>query len=292
MIISHEKKFIFIHMMKTAGKSITRALSEYISIDLDNSGGKEQIDPAIKLSMELIDNEIMNCTNHSQLKPETRTILSHVYSYLNRREMPRTLKNLTLNYAFEIPKVFRSVFRSFINENYPKIYSVAHIHDGAREVKKKMPAEIFDNYFKFAFVRNPFDWLVSIFFFFSQNEKEIYHQFFKNLKGFDEFIEFLKEQSKTNFAGLKFGEYSFKSPQRDFLYDEQGNLLVDYVGKLENINHDFAEICKIIGIPPVDLSHINKSSHKNYLQYYTPETKRLVYSLLKEDFETFQYEGS
>jgi hypothetical protein len=278
-------------MLKTGGKSITRALSEYISIDLDNSGGKEKIDPSIKTSMELIDDEIMKCTNHTQLKPQTRATLGQVYSYLNRRKMPAPQRNLTLDYAFEIPKVFRGVYQSFINENYPKIYSDVHGHDGVRKVGKRLPAEIFKDYFKFSFVRNPLDWLVSIFFFFSQNENEIYYEFFKTLRGFDGFIEFLAAQSKTNFAGLSFFEYSFKSPQRDFLYDEEGNLLVDYVGKFENMEHDFAEVCKIIGIPPVELPHINKSDHKHYLEYYTPETKRLVYSILKEDIQTFNYDN-
>jgi len=291
MLISHSKKFIFLHMMKTGGKSITNALSEYISIDLNNSEGKEKIDPPIKSLMDSIDDEIMKCTSHSQLKPQTRAILNHVYSYLDRPEIPQTIKELSLNYAFEIPKVFRSIYRSFINENYPKIYSDVHFHDGAREVKEMLPPEIFKDYFKFSFVRNPFDWLVSIFFFFSQNENEKYHKFFKTLRGFDEFIDFLVVQSKTNFTGLDFGGYSFKSPQRDFLYDEEGNLLVDYVGKFENIEHDFAEVCKIIGIPPKKLAHINKSNHKKYLEYYTPETKRLAYPILKEDIETFHYEA-
>jgi hypothetical protein len=290
MLISHSKKFIFVHILKTGGKSITNTLYDYISIDLNNSKGKEKIDPSIKSLMELIDDEIMKCTSYPQLKPRTKTIINYIFSNFDRQEMPEPLK-VTLKDTLGCPKVFGSIYRSFINENYPKIYSSIHSHEGGRDVKKMLPAEIFKDYFKFSFVRNPLDWLVSIFFFFSQYETESYHQFFKSFRGFDEFIEFLVTQSKKNFAGLDFFGCSFKSPQRDFLYDEEGNLLVDYVGKFENIEHDFAEVCKIIGIPPVKLPHIDKSDHKNYLECYTPETKQLIYSILKEDFETFHYEN-
>jgi hypothetical protein len=290
MLISHSQKFIFFHMMKTGGKSVTRALAEYISVDIDSSGGREKIPPHLQSLMAAIDEEIRECTDHTQLKPQSKAALNQVYGYLTRRELPQTHRDLSLNYVFEIPRVFRSVYRSFINETYPKIYCKVHQHPGAREVQKQLPREIFDNYFKFSFVRHPLDWLVSIFFFFSREENENYHEFFKAFKGFADFIDFLAAQHQANFAGLDFFGYSFNSPQRDFLYDRQGNLLVDYVGKFENMDHDFAEICKTLGIPPRGLPHLNKSPHRHYSDYYTPGSKQLVYSILKEDFKTFGYE--
>jgi hypothetical protein len=53
MMLSHEKKIVFLQRMKIKGKYISKALSQYISINLINSEKKEEISPTIILLMEL-----------------------------------------------------------------------------------------------------------------------------------------------------------------------------------------------------------------------------------------------
>ena len=82
--------------------------------------------------------------------------------------------------------------------------------------------ELFDNYFKFTFVRNPFDRVYS---------------FYKYL-GFSEFFsfdDFVSKKFKNKF--LK-SNYWFIRPQYDFIYSN-GNPSVDYIGKFENLQSDF-----------------------------------------------------
>ncbi len=77
--------------------------------------------------------------------------------------------------------------------------------------------------------------------------------------------------------------------QKDFLYDGE-ELLVDYVGKIENIEEDFEAICHKLDIKDVKLLHKNKSNHKKYHSYYNAETKKMIQESYKDDIEVFSYE--
>ena len=72
--------------------------------------------------------------------------------------------------------------------------------------------------------------------------------------------------------------------------DEQGNLIVDFVGKIENLDADFKYICKKIGIPQIDLPHLNQTKKEGYRKYYNERTADLIRQAYKDDVETFNYE--
>lgn len=72
---------------------------------------------------------------------------------------------------------------------------------------------------------------------------------------------------------------------------KNNNLMVDYVGKFENIEDDRNFICKQLGIK-IKLEHRNKHSRNNnhYRDYYNDETKEFILKRYKKDLETFGYE--
>jgi hypothetical protein len=72
------------------------------------------------------------------------------------------------------------------------------------------------------------------------------------------------------------------------LVDESGNLLVNFVGKFENLDEDFQSICRKVGIS-ASLPHVNKSKRTCYQDYYDPETRDLTARLYAEDIERFGY---
>lgn len=102
--------------------------------------------------------------------------------------------------------------------------------------------EIFDTYFKFAFVRNPIDRLYSTY---------KYKRFIDYLS-FDDFIKLKLE----NFINSETESFFFK-PQYEYLYGNK-QLLVDFVGKLENLDKDFEYILKKLNTN-LRLKHYNKS---------------------------------
>jgi len=154
---------------------------------------------------------------------------------------------------------------------------------------KKNYFGLYKDYFKFAFVRNPYDRLVSCY-----NDK-----IFNGRKNED---IILKNNFYVNMPFKEFVKKVFSIPdlradqhirsQYYSLTDEKGNLLVDFIGKFENLEKDYKFVCKKIGIKnPKSLPHKNKSKRKNdYRQYYDEEARKIVEKRYKKDLEVFGYE--
>ncbi len=168
-----------------------------------------------------------------------------------------------------------------------KKYRLYPSHTTARELKTELPENIFNNFFKFAFVRNPWDWQVSMFFYVVQWKERDWsyfigrqfdynhrHNLFMAMKSFDSFIEWVVKEDKQL--------------QKDFVTDENGNLIVDFIGKYENLKKDFQKVRDTLGINAT-LPHLVKSDHKNYKSYYNNKTKKLIEEHFKEDIEFFNY---
>jgi hypothetical protein len=156
-----------------------------------------------------------------------------------------------------------------------------------------------NNYFKFTFVRNPWDRCVSKYHWVVQ-EKDVHSELYRAyMEG--SFKEFLindggifnfdkKLDDKTPYLNkmrLKVAPYD---NQLDWISDEDGNILTDYIGKLENAKEDFGIVCDKIGIPRQRLPHKNKTKHKHYTEYYDDETKQIVAEKYAKDIEYFGYE--
>ena len=143
------------------------------------------------------------------------------------------------------------------------------------------------NYFRFTFVRNPWDRCVSLF-----NYRVQKRSLYKDLC-FNEFIQSLKENTfkewyKNNYNNLKSGPVS--CPQVFFLYNENEEIKMDFIGKFENLQEDFNIVCDKIGIPKQQLPHKNATKHKHYTEYYDDETKQIVAEKYAKDIEYFGYE--
>ena len=178
-------------------------------------------------------------------------------------------------------------------------------HVTASELKKifiKMNWD-WNEYFKFAFVRNPWDRIVSQWAFQLKHIKEAEYNntcsdFMLKVKagGFKNFIKHLSRFHKT--AEHQFRETGRfrgdgKGPlylnQLDWILDENGNNLLDFIGKVENLREDFDIICDKIGIPQQQLPHKNPTSHKHYTEYYDDETREIVAEKYAKDIEYFGY---
>lgn len=185
------------------------------------------------------------------------------------------------------------------NQGPPKL---AHLTALELLKYKHISPENFNTYFKFAFVRNPWSRAVS---------------FYKFL-GFQSFISFekfvLEYLSAKNWNDEK--RYWFVRPQAEFVVDEESAILVDFIGKIENINEDFNFVLKRLNFEPAKLPYINKfknSYHKkfhtlkkhpelifkqiisqanhfkNYKDYYNSTTKKIVGTIYSQDIDLFKY---
>ena len=78
------------------------------------------------------------------------------------------------------------------------------------------------------------------------------------------------------------------TPQFNWLSDEGGNFLMDYVFKLEDPN-GMDKVFNDLKIPKVKLPYKNKNGHKHYTEYYNDETRDIVAEKYAKDIDYFGY---
>jgi hypothetical protein len=145
--------------------------------------------------------------------------------------------------------------------------------------------------FKFAFVRNPWDRIVSAFFCHPQNTSaKFLNDFSMDRDGFNKYIDFCSRK----FPG-EYPEYSVHKshflPMWHFLLDANNEIGVDFIGRFENLQEDWERVCKRLGVS-AELPHIRRVDHKPYEHYYTPETWDIVGQIYQRDIELFDYSRS
>ena len=152
----------------------------------------------------------------------------------------------------------------------------------------------FEQLFKFSFVRNPWERILS----------EYRYRNYVHHRSFRQFI--LKRLPKPGWDD----QYRHVMPQYDMLYKD-GRLLVDFVGRFENLQQDFDKICETLSIEESELPFRNRSAKvsrnmrrklRNWVflngengkrtlaEYYDADTRDAVAEIYARDIETFGYE--
>lgn len=126
-------------------------------------------------------------------------------------------------------------------------------------------------YFKFSFCRNPWDRMVSIYF----GRTQLYGH---------------KEGSFKDFVKRANPEKNPTQRQLNWMLDFEDKMAVDYIGRVETIQHDWQVICNKLNIFDMKLPHLNKSNHKHYTYYYDDEARSIVEDKYAADIKYFGYE--
>lgn len=162
-----------------------------------------------------------------------------------------------------------------------KVWETLLLHAKARDAKRELPPEVFERYFKFAFVRNPWDLMVSMYHFILREPGSSKHDQVKALGSFDAFVEWAVTTPDPFPKGVN-------RLQSEMIVGADGKLLVDFVGAYENLKEDFDEIARITGIRAV-LPHVNQSLHRDYRACYNERTRAIVAENFQPDIERFGY---
>ena len=79
---------------------------------------------------------------------------------------------------------------------------------------------------------------------------------------------------------------------KDTFVANKNRLELDFIGKQESINKDFAYICGLIRLSNLQLGKYNTSSKcTDFKDYYDDESQREIRRRYSEDFEAFNYKG-
>ena len=182
-------------------------------------------------------------------------------------------------------------------------YQTLHKHSTATEVRSLMSADLWESYYKFAFVRHPVDRAVSLYTYIAgkaqqrkrmrplnawyltpQGKKDdpVNWPAMRAFVATDSFSSFLRYPGLSNERGMR--------PQSDFLCDPDGKIIVDFVGRFENLDVDMAKVQDTLGLPNKSLTRSN-TSKENHYGTPKPSADDLDYlsNLFREDFERFGY---
>lgn len=145
-------------------------------------------------------------------------------------------------------------------------------------------------YFKFTFVRNPWDRLFSGFRFLKRGGVNPIDWAWArdNLGAFHDFDTFVKrwvDRKNVN-------RWKHFVPQHKFVCEPgQDTPGVDFVGYFEHLAEDFEHVRRKLGIAR-HLEHLNRTrgQEPEYRQAYTPETRDIVADVYEEDIRIFGYD--
>lgn len=153
-------------------------------------------------------------------------------------------------------------------------------HKTAIQAQDYLGSSVFRDFFSFAFVRNPWDWQVSIYHHVLRDSRHKQHDLLNKLGSFDRYVRWLCEDQITT---------RDNRCQSAFLHDKNGQQLVNFVGRFESLQADFEKICCQIGVstklPKLNSAHI---SH-DYRRFYSDQTMELISWKYAEDIERFAY---
>lgn len=160
-------------------------------------------------------------------------------------------------------------------------------------------AALYPGLFSFAFVRNPWDRLVSCF-----RDKILgetsdftgihpvrgvayclaHFPVFQPRMTFERFVTAVATIPDEE------ADVHFRSQHR-FLTNGSGEIAIDFVGRFETLSRDFDLVSRKLGLPVSELPHVQAvSMRRPYAGYYTARTRGIVANRFREDIRLFEYE--
>lgn len=208
-----------------------------------------------------------NCVHRIHVFPESRVCYVDV---------PKTASTSILKILLEAEGADVSSLPLTLHEYTIKMYS--------QDDFSKVP-----DYFSFAFVRNPFERVVSTYKNMYKKDPNRWSTFtnylfgwFKEDKGFAYFVQKGPTQISDSWAD----EHCVS--QHVIVCDQEGNPYVDFIGRFERLAEDWKVVQKRTGLP--DLPHLNRTVKDDWRDYYTVELVEMVYRRYQKDIEVFGYE--
>ncbi len=200
---------------------------------------------------------------------------SHQFIFVHVRKVAGTSMRAVLEpFAVAPPKSKwnKIVSRAGWTSDYHRHHFRAHAP--LVTAQELMPPEKFAHYFKFAFVRNPWGRLWSEYRFLRRSKTHKRHKKAMSL----EFSDFLRYQSQRKDAYVL-----------PMLSDQSGDLALDFLGKMESLEDDFAHICERIGLSGETLPRLNTGKRKAYHEHYSDADRDFVAQHWAAEIEQFGY---
>lgn len=153
-------------------------------------------------------------------------------------------------------------------------------HATAAEAKSVL--QDWDRYFRFAFVRHPYDVQVSMYRYVLRLGSA--HPEYQQIRKYRTVSEYVTGHVRTRVAAGRMRK------QADFIYSRDGESLINFVGRFERLEFDFNEICGLLRLGRIALPELNRSGPISDPRFTLDGAARcLITTLYQQDFELFEY---
>jgi hypothetical protein len=167
----------------------------------------------------------------------------------------------------------------FVDAYHNKYQTGGLQHLCAWQIRDEVGRRRFDSYFKFTIVRNPFDRLVSQFAYMRRRPDLREFVAMDEDASFAEYVELIQRKRHVQWES-----------QTSFVYDDDGAMLVDFLGRFETLDPDMGQVFAHLGMDGQTVPRGNASARGPYRDYYTPEIRAQVEDMYGADLERFGYE--
>ena len=142
--------------------------------------------------------------------------------------------------------------------------------------RESVNEEQFQEYFKFTFVRNPWDRSYSA---------------YRNIMRDSIHLQRYGLDEKTSLKDFlqKWINKKMLRPQMYWLKDFSGQVPIDFIGRFENLDSDFEVVLNQLDLSSVTLPHRLSAGKINYRDHYDQVSKDLVYEAYREEINRFGY---
>ena len=162
-----------------------------------------------------------------------------------------------------------------------------HKHAKAPKVREVLgPA--WNECFKFAFIRNPWDLMVSSYHWWL-TYAEIFPALHKDIARIREMGSF------SVFIRSEFGRSMLNEHHGGDLTEwisDGDEIIVDFVGRYENLNEDWTKVCRALQVSALPLGRENQVVRQDYRIFYDDESRELVANRFARTIELFDYRFS
>ncbi|ERN41639.1 hypothetical protein KR51_00018670 [Rubidibacter lacunae KORDI 51-2] len=151
-----------------------------------------------------------------------------------------------------------------------------HPHMSATEIREKLGSKCWNRYYKFCFDRNPWDKAISL-----------YHRYWRRPR---DVPQPSLHDFYSNFENARKGLSNY------WIYSIDGNVVVDYVARYEDLQGELTRLGERLGIPgKIDISKVkakssSRTDKRQYREALEPSTRDLIATICHKEIAFLGYE--
>ena len=214
-------------------------------------------------------------------------IISHKYKFIFiavPKSASQYIRQIFRPYLGSKDQEICALFERKRSDQYPELNGVGHI--SAERIKKAVGDDIWNSYYKFAFIRDPLERIISIYSF----RRKKYIKSLEEKGNIEVINKIYDEKPFTRMFYEGHIQKFFRKEQSHWIFDENDNLMIDFVGSMNTLHSDLNSIFKKVGLPEYnEKDKINKTKIiKNYTTYYNKSLISLLNNNFKRDLNNLK----